>query len=136
MVSGVFIAFVLLAGDPQPDLSKIPAQYRSDPRIQEALKNKTDKPKTCVQTCEAMEDVSKTSCENAGKKSKNPAAEKGCKENMANVAKACKQSCEAKGKIDGEYMKEHTKMPAKPQHGGGKKPAKTESSDDGAVENQ
>ena len=137
MVTGVLLTLARLA-DPQPDMSKIPAQYRNDPRIQNAMKNKTEKPKNCLETCEAMEEVTKQSCENAGKRTKNPASEKGCKETMGNVTKACKQSCEAKGKIDGDFIKDHTKMPSKPTHGGGgggsTKPAKTD--DDGAVENQ
>jgi len=70
----------------------------------------TKVPETCQEQCDLLAQM----CTDPCAKSKMPQAKAACEANCDKMVIACDGSCREKGRIDGQYMKEHIKMPKPP----------------------
>jgi hypothetical protein len=72
--------------------------------------NITRLPETCPEQCELMSRLCTQPCGD----SKVKRAKAFCESNCRELVSACSGSCQDKGYIDGQYMKDHIKMPQLP----------------------
>jgi len=110
----------------EKDEYKEAMKYKNNPKLADPKKNEYlqngKAPRTCDDQCEVMKKSMTEHCGALAAKGK-PAGVKPCKEHSDDMVKLCEDSCRDKGKIDGEYMKEHVKKPHAPPGRDGPRPS-------------